>query len=274
MYEKFFTDLFTEEEADILVIGLPTGDNGDEYLRALRKQSWFVEIFDMYKKRNLFEKKIFDAGDVRSYDGLEKKLAEVFSKGKIPVVLTKGDIASYFACRQLKDVKVMSFDAHTDLLDDYTDEKIKWIDGHDDRKVNSSTWLKRTSEIVGLENVCVVGLRSVNEDLDKFLDENRVKYFTPRAIRNDPKKVRKEIEKFTKDSKLWLNVDVDFFDPSIAPSVDYPEPEGLTFAEFQQVVEAMRGKICGMTICGGNPSQNSVTEFITVRSMFEILSKV
>lgn len=274
MHEKFFTDLFTEDESDVIVIGLPSGPSGQEYLKSIRKASWFVEIFDIYKKKNLFQKKIADAGDVKDRSSLEQKLREIFTKEKIPIVITKGDIASYHACKILKDVKVISFDAHTDLLDEYTDEKIQWIDGFFDKRVNSATWLRRTAEIVGEENICVVGLRSINEDLVNYLHERKIFHFTPRDIRKNLPRIKEIIAAFTKNSKIYLNVDMDFFDPSIAPSVDYPEPEGLYFSEFQEIFSSFGGKIVGATICGGNPSNNQVTEFLTVRTIFELLSKI
>jgi agmatinase len=268
--------MFKEEESEVIVIGIPSGSNGKDYLKTLRKQSWFVEIFDIYKKKNLFEKKLCDIGDMKDYEKFEKKIGDLFSQGKVPVIFTKGDIASFYACRKLKNIpnfKVVSFDAHTDLLNKYTDEKIKWIDGHSNPDVNSSTWLRRTSEIIGLQNSCIVGLRSIDEDTLKFVEENKVTYFTPREIKNNLETVKGKFYEFTRDTQLWLNIDVDVFDPSIAPSVDYPEPEGIDFEEYQEIISSIGGKVIGMTICGGNPSDTHVTEFITVRAAFEALSK-
>ena len=273
MYDTFFTDLFKEDEADVIVIGVPNGSGGKEYVDGVRRQSWFVEIFDVYRKKNLFDKKIFDAGDITDYDGLAKKLREIFTARKVPLIITKGDIASYHACKILKDVKVVSFDAHTDLLDKYTDEKIQSIDGSKDESVNSSTWLKRTAEVVGEENVCVIGLRSIDEDLMSYVDERKIFYVTPRELREDPETTREQIEIFTQGEKIWVNLDMDVFDPSIAPSVDYTEPEGIFFNEFQELVSAFRGKIVGITLCGGNPMRGNATEFLAVRSVFELLSK-
>ncbi len=274
MYDRFFTDLFSEKESDVIVIGVPNGSGGKEYVDSIRKQSWFVEIFDIYKKRNLFDKKIFDAGDVADYNKLADKLREIFASKKIPLIITKGDIASYHACKVLKDVKVVSFDAHTDLLDKYTDEKIQSIDGLMDEKLNSATWLKRASEIVGEDSVCVIGLRSVNEELMSYVDKQKIFYLTPREIREDLESAGEQVEIFTQDEKIWVNLDMDCFDPSIAPSVDYAEPEGLFFSEFQEIVSAFKGKIVGITLCGGNPMQGNATEFLAVRSVFELLSKI
>lgn len=274
MYEKFFTDLFGESESDIIVIGVPNGNGGKEYVDSVRKQSWFVEIFDIYKKKNLFDKKICDVGDITDYDQLTKKLKEIFDANKVPVIITKGDIASFHACKNRRDFKVISFDAHTDLLDKYTDEKIQSIDGSADDKVNSSTWLKRTAEAVGEDSVCIVGLRSVNEDLMSYLDEKKIFYLTPREIRDDIESAKEQIAMFTEGERIWVNLDVDCFDPSVAPNVDYPEPEGISFREFQDLVSAFRGRVAGITLCGGNPMEGNVTEFLSVRSVFELLSKI
>lgn len=274
MYEKFFTNLFNEKESEIIVIGVPNGKGGKEYVDSIRKQSWFVEIFDIYKKKNLFEKKICDIGDITDYDDLSNKLKEIFAARKIPVIITKGDIASYHACKNHRDLKVISFDAHTDLLDKYTDEKIESIDGSKDDKVNSSTWLKRTSELLGEDGICIVGLRSVNEDLMSYLDDKKIFHLTPHEIRDDIESAKEQISMFTEGESIWINLDVDCFDPSIAPNVDYPEPEGISFREFQDIVSAFRGRVAGITLCGGNPMEGNVTEFLSVRSVFELFSKV
>lgn len=274
MYETFFTDLFKEKEAEIIVIGVPNGKGGKDYVDSIRKQSWFVEIFDIYRKKNLFDKKVCDAGDITDYKKLSEKLKEVFAAGRVPIIITKGDIASYHACRLARDAKVISFDAHTDLLDEYTDEKIESIDGFKDGKVNSATWLRRTAEIIGEDNVCVIGLRSINEDLMSYVESKKVFYVTPREIRENLEEVGEQVSIFTQGEKIWINLDMDCFDPSVAPNVDYPEPDGINFQEFQEIVSAIRGRIIGITLCGGNPMQGNVTEFLSVRSVFELLSKI
>lgn len=273
MYDKFFTDLFSEKESDIIVIGVPNGNGGKEYVDSIRKQSWFVEIFDIYKKKNLFNKKICDIGDITEYKKLEEKLREIFKNGKIPLIITKGDIASYRACKDLRDIKVVSFDAHTDLLDKYTDEKIESIDGFKDERVNSSTWLRRTAEVLGEESVCIIGLRSINEDLMSYVEKEKIFHLTPREIRENLDDAKEHVSIFTQGERIWVNLDVDCFDPSIAPNVDYPEPDGINFQEFQEIVSAFQGKVVGITLCGGNPMQGNVTEFLAVRSVFELLSK-
>jgi arginase family enzyme len=273
MYNTFFTDLFSEDESDVIVIGVPNGIGGKEYVDSIRKQSWFVEIFDIYKGRNLFDKKIFDAGDLTNYANLEDKLKEIFAKKKVPVIITKGDIASFHACRLMRDVKVVSFDAHTDLLDSYTDAKIESIDGFRNSKENSSTWLRRTEEVVGSDRICIVGLRSIDEDTMDYVKKKNILFITPREIQDNIEEVKDQISIFTKGERIWVNLDVDCFDPSIAPSVDYSEPEGLTFRQFCDIVSAFRGRIAGITLCGGNLMEGNVTEFLSVRSVFELLSK-
>jgi arginase family enzyme len=86
--------------------------------------------------------------------------------------------------------------------------------------------------------------------------------------------VKDQISIFTEGKKIWVNLDVDCFDPSIAPNVDYSEPEGINFRQFCEIVSAFRGRIAGITLCGGNPMQGNVTEFLSVRCVFELLSKV
>ena len=76
---KFTDDLsriFTEEESNILVLGVPLGKHGKESLKRLRNISNYVEPFDIDKKRNLFHNiRIKDIGDVK-LENLSKRIAE------------------------------------------------------------------------------------------------------------------------------------------------------------------------------------------------------
>jgi hypothetical protein len=71
------------------------------------------------------------------------------------------------------------------------------------------------------------------------------------------------------------SLDIDVFDPSFAPNVHYPEPSGISFEDFRKVVDKIKGEIVGIDLCCLKFSEESYqTEFLAVKSLFKILSKV
>jgi agmatinase len=270
---RFFTDAFTEERANVIAFGVPLGEYGKKSLESLRKASRFVESFDVDSKRNLLENvRIFDAGDVQFLEVTEK-VKEIRNSKKIPLMLSNGHLPTLHSLRGFDHVKLIVFDAHTDLYDKYTDEKMQVTSGNSDEVFSEATWLRRFCEENKKSNVMLIGIRSANEDQLSYLSD--FKYFTSNFVKGNMETVRKEIEKFTKDSGVYISVDIDAFDPSIAPAVEHPEPDGIYFNHFRELINSVKGKIIGLDVCCLKPIENNeVTEFLAVKVIFEILGLI
>lgn len=277
MTRKFSTDIFSEEESDVLVFGVPLGKDSSKSLQSLRDVSWFVEPFDLDKKENLLENvKTADIGDVNSLNGVKEKIKEITSRGKIPLILGGNHLLSLYSLQAFDNVKLIVFDAHADFKDKYEDEKIREMDGNEfDFRTNDATWLRRLSEKINPENIFLLGVRSCDEFEFKSLEESDIQYFTPTDVENNLEKVKQRVKELTKDSKVYISVDLDAFDSSIAPAVEMPEPDGLFFKHFRELVDSVDGKIVGMDVCCLKPMENNqITEFLAVKVIFEILGKL
>ena len=75
---------------------------------------------------------------------------------------------------------------------------------------------------------------------------------------------------------VYVSVDMDVFDPSIAPGVVNPEPNGILYRDFTQLISELKGKkIIGLDCVEIKPlGENKVTEFLAVKVIFELLSLV
>jgi len=287
MSEKFDLDLVDEKEAEVVMFGVELGNNAKEMLDCLRRTSWDVEFFDVDKERNLAEGiKIADIGNLRisSEDEITKKVKSILNQGKIPFMLSKSHLATYFAMRAFpKDVKIVSFDAHGDIKDRVKDVSecnflgrsmvpLKF-DKAKAEKYNSTTWLRRSLEECAA-GAAIVGLRSCDEFDFGFIKKNKVLYFTPRNIRENLEEVKQKIRQFVGNSQVYLSVDMDVFDPAVAPAVDYPEADGIFFQQFSEILEEVfSGKIVGVDLVEMRPMKESdVTEFLAVKVIYEILS--
>jgi len=185
-----------------------------------------------------------------------------------------------YSLRAFKDVKLIVFDAHCDLKNEYEDETVKkdldfMRDIKFNSRINDATWLRRTCEFINPKDILLLGVRSCDEDEFNLIQENRMFYFTPKQIIKNTEEVKDRLRRFTHNSNLYVSIDVDVFDPSIAPAVHYPEPNGLFFKDFCELVSAIEGRIVGIDLVCLNPLKNNqITEFLSIKAIFEILGHI
>ena len=256
--QKFVTDVFSEGEANVIVFGVDCPPS-------LREASRLVEPFDIIEERNLLENvQIFDSGDIEIED-VEERTKRVVDTGKIPLILAKEHTATLHTMKSMPaGTKMVVFDAHADVKDEY-----------EGSKQSHACWLRRWCELSAenCKNIAVIGVRSGEEDELEFMKSNGIMYFTIDKIKNDLEDVKKRLQSFVGDSPVYVSLDMDVFEPSIAPAVKYPEPEGMSYSDFVDMIGSLRGsKLVGMDCVEIRPIEgNKITEFLAVKSIFKIL---
>jgi arginase family enzyme len=281
---KFFATEFAEEEADVITFGVPMGKHAKPFLESFREESQFVEPFYLPRRINWTKKiKVADSGDLKlkSLEEITVKTKDILKSKKIPFMICGGHLGTCFSVKAFdEDVKIIVFDAHSDARDDYTDEymvEMAYVDGLAyDPKLNPVTWMRRSSEERNPENYFLIGVRSGDESELNYIEKNNVHFFDATQVKKNFGKLKQELKKFVGNSKVYISVDMDCFDPSVAPAVYHPEPNGLTFLEFLDLMEIIgNGKIAGFDIVEVKPIEgNKVTEFLAVQVAFEILSRI
>ena len=129
-------------ESGIVIFGAPF-DSTTSYrpgarfgCSAIRNESFGIETFSPYQDRDLAYMRIFDGGDLdlpfgspeAALDAIAAQADEILGDGKIPVMLggehlvTLGAVRS--AVRRHPDLRIVHFDAHADLRDDYLGVKL------------------------------------------------------------------------------------------------------------------------------------------------------
>jgi arginase len=108
------------------------------------------------------------------------------------------------------------------------------------------------------ENVCMLGIRSVDDAERQMLDERNVAIADMRAI--DEYGIATWLRAFLQRVKLargrlHVSFDVDFLDPVIAPAVGTTVPGGATFREAHLVMEMLHdsGLVTSLDIAELNP---------------------
>jgi len=285
---KFFSwssSYVSLEDADIVVFGVPLGRDSAKMADFLRETSWFIESFDPNSKSNLLGKvKIFDAGNIAltKLEDITKHTKKIVDMKKIPLIFGKSHLLTLYAIKAFDDIKLVSFDAHADIKEYYMDERIalsiKPLNVQEPRKFNCATWLRRLCELGYEKKVCLLGIRSCDDDDYGYIKENRILHFTPLDIRENMPGVKDKLTSFCQNSRVYVTLDMDFFDPSIAPSVEHPEHGGLFFYDFAELVnEACEGRIVGLDLTELeylNEKSCEVTATLAARAILEILSKI
>lgn len=90
------------------------------------------------------------------------------------------------------------------------------------------------------ENICIIGLRSVDTPEREVLQNSNIRYHDMREI--DELGIAKPLSRFLETVKaagglLHVSLDVDFFDPSFAPAVGTTVPGGASMREGHLVME-------------------------------------
>ena len=123
--------------------------------------------------------------------------------------------------------KCVILDAHADFYDEYQGNKY-----------SHACTSKRLGELLGFENISIIGIRSMSRQSKRNLEEFGVEYYTIFDIRDDETILMEHLKKAD-----YISIDMDFFDPSIIPSVACPEPLGYDLKSFIRTIPKIKAKI-------------------------------
>lgn len=160
--------------------------------------------------------------------------------------LSLGSVAGVaaYAAKVKRPQFVLWLDAHSDFHTPATTDSgnlhgtplgyVSGLDGFDD--------FPPLPAIVPMGNICMIGIRSVDQAEQAALVENNIRVVDMRSI--DEGGLKRPLEAFLDDvarvnGLLHVSLDVDFLDPSIAPAVGTTVPGGATFREAHLVMEML-----------------------------------
>ncbi len=155
-----------------------------------------------------------------------------------------------------KDIKLIILDAHPDLMPPMENPT------HEE-------WLSAIiQQGIIPKNILLIGARNI----DPKEKEYPIQTIAISEIENSTKK----IEKFIKDSKIYLSIDIDFFDAQIAPATGYPEKEGASKEQGLKLIKEISKKsnLIGTDIVEVNPTKPKAEQTIELaKEILEILKE-
>lgn len=247
--------------------------------KAIISASSQVELFDEELERETYKEigistlhqVLPGKAKAKLFDPLEKKVGEVISKGKFPVILggehtiSIGGVSG--VAKKYEIFSVLHFDAHADLRDSY-----------EGNKLSHASAMRRVLEIKNVKNLVSVGIRNISNEKSEGSEfdfykknQNRIKIFWAKDKENWNSDELLE----ALDENVYLTFDVDALDPSIMPSTGTPEPGGLGWYEALKIIRkvASQKKIIGADIVELCPIPGLVApDFLVAKLIYKIIN--
>jgi len=203
----------------------------------------------------------------KAIDKVKDTVGEVLQAGKFPVVLGGEHSVTVGAVRAaketFKDLSVLYLDAHCDLRDEYRGSKY-----------NHACTARRIHEVCP---VVEVGTRSLSQEGKDFLNTSPpdLKVISVHDILQTHD-WKKEASRVLTDT-VYITIDLDALDPSIMPSVGTPEPGGLGWYEFTDLLKmiAKEKKVVGFDAVELSPKDGLVApDFLAAKLIYRLLGYV
>lgn len=195
--------------------------------------------------------RIVDIGDadmihtdtLASHANIEQGVRRILQAGAISVVLG-GDHSVNIPCIEAfsdqEPIHIVQFDAHLDFVDER----------HGVRRGHGSP-LRRAAEKPYVTGLTQLGIRNVSSTA-------REGYEAARAMGSDILSVRQirklgtqaVLERIPAGARYYVTIDIDGFDPSIAPGTGTPSHGGFAYYEVLELLDALakRGNVVGIDL--------------------------
>jgi len=234
------------EDVDYVVFGAPLDETtshrrGTRFAPgAIRRESRHLDTYSVRTGLDWGDLSLADIGDVDCSDvskALEAVTETVDSFNGFPVMLGGEHTVTLGALRSLEPDLVLVFDAHLDLRDELFGERMC-----------HATYLRRGYEELGYKAV-VLGARALSgEEVEFAKSTGDLRYLTALdMLRQDPVAMVQGIMRGSE--RVYVSLDMDVLDPSVAPAVGNPHPEGLSVTIVMDILEqVMDGRVCGLDV--------------------------
>lgn len=220
---------------------------------------------------------VVDAGDVdvlrtqpeASLDAIEQTVHRFVNAGAFPVLIGGDHSLTGPAVRALAErgpFGILQIDSHLDFTDHVMGS------GH-----TSSSPLRRAAEADHVQHIVQVGLRGLRTPEAAYRDAlARGNTVITRTELRRPEGRKKLEQALSSLERLYVTVDMDAFDPSIAPGVSSPEPDGLGYHEVMDILSmaAAHAEIVAFDVVETNPFVDPTggTAYLAAATTLELLA--
>ena len=235
---------------------------------AMRNASYGIETYSPYQDKDLLDAEIFDCGDLElcfgspesALNDIEKMTENIISDGKLPIMIGGEHLVTLGAVRaavkKYPDLRIVHFDAHADLRDDYLGQKL-----------SHACVMRRCHELLGDGKIFQFGIRS--GDREEFL-WGREHVYTNRFDFSGIERIKEK----TGDRPVYFTLDLDVLDPSCFCGTGTPEAGGVSYNELIKAIEKVSElNVIGLDINELSPTldQSGASTALACKLLREIL---
>lgn len=223
--------------------------------------------------------RIVDIGDadivhtdtMQSHANIELGVRKMLAAGALPVVMG-GDHSVNIPCINAfddqKPIHIVQIDAHLDFVDERHGVRF----GHGNP-------MRRAAEKPYVTGLSQIGIRNVSSTArDGYVDARRMgaDIQSVRHVRQMGTKAM--LERIPEGARYYLTVDIDGFDPSIAPGTGTPSHGGFYYYEVLELIDglAKRGDIVGIDLVEVAPDydQTGTTAILAAQLLMNTIGRV
>jgi agmatinase len=239
------------------------------------KEGGYWSIED--KKRYLDAIRMVDCGDQdvlylnveQTFSAVTESVRKIISAKIFPVILGGDHSISFPVVRSLnkfRPLHIVHLDAHLDYNDSI--EGVLLANGSP---------IRRISELDFVGEIVQIGIRGIRAREDAYRDSTSRgnKIFTMSDFRKmGIKGILSQIPR----GNLYVTIDIDVLDPSIAPGTSSPEFDGMTYREIKTLLAgiARHGRVVGFDLAELNPylDPTGLTQSAAVMIILEFLAAI
>jgi len=278
-------------QADAAIVGAPF-DGGTQWRpgarfgpRAIREASTLFAFghagaYDHEDDETyLANSRIVDIGDAdivhtnteRSHDNIEFSVRKILAAGAIPIILG-GDHSVNIPCIRAfsgqPPVHLVQIDAHLDFVD----ERHGVRNGHGNP-------MRRAMEQPHVRGLTQLGIRNVSSTARDGYEDARARGSDILSVRQFRKLgVQAVLERIPAATRYYLSIDIDAFDPSIAPGTGTPSHGGFVYYEVLEFLAglARRGTIVGVDLVETAPAYDpsGITAILAAQLLLNLIGRI
>ena len=220
--------------------------------------------------------RIVDMGDAdivhtnteMSHANIEFGVRKALAAGALPVILG-GDHSINIPCVRAFDdqepIHIVQIDAHLDFVD----ERHGVRHGHGNP-------MRRAAECDHVSGLSQIGIRNVSSTAKEGYDAARAMGSDIVSVRQFRKLgVAAMLERVPKGVRYYVTIDIDGFDPSIAPGTGTPSHGGFLYYEVLELLQglAKQGNVAGIDLVEVAPDydQSGITSFLAAQTLLNFI---
>lgn len=222
---------------------------------------------------------IVDIGDadiihtdtINSHENIEFGVRKILKAGALPVVLG-GDHSITIPCINAFDdqepIHVVQIDAHLDFVD----ERFGVRYGHGNP-------MRRAAEKDHVSGLTQLGIRNVSSTTKEGYEDARRMGSDILSVRQFREHgVEGVLARIPENTRYYVTIDIDGFDPSIAPGTGTPSHGGFLYYEILEFMSglAQRGEIVGIDLVEVAPAYDpsAITAILSAQLLMNMIGRI